>query len=74
MIKMKNNKKITKDMKIKEVIEKYPETLKVFDEFNFHCIGCMAASFETIEQGASVHGIDVEEFVEKLNKSIENEK
>jgi len=64
---MRNNKKINKEMTIKEIIEKYPETLKVFDEYNFHCIGCAAASFETIEDGAKAHGIDVDELVEKLN-------
>lgn len=64
-------KKITKDMKIREVIDDYPETIKVFQDFNFHCIGCMAASFETIEQGVNVHGIDLEKFLNALNKSIE---
>lgn len=61
---------ITKDMKIEEVIKKYPETLEVFEKFGFHCIGCIAASFESIEQGAVAHSIDPDELVEELNGVI----
>ncbi len=63
-------KKITKDMKIEEVIKKYPETIDVFTKHGFHCIGCAAASFESIEQGVEAHGIDVDELIEDLNKAI----
>jgi len=62
---------ITKNMKIDEVLKKYPETAEVFAKHGFHCIGCIAASFESIAQGAVVHGIDVEKLVEDLNKTIE---
>ncbi|MDD3723866.1 MAG: DUF1858 domain-containing protein [Lutibacter sp.] len=61
---------ITKDMKIEEVIQKYPETVEVFMTHGFHCLGCAASNFESIEDGAVVHGIDVEKFVEELNKAI----
>lgn len=64
--------KITKDMRIKEVVEKYPKTLEVFAKYEFHCIGCPAASFETIEDGAKAHGVTVEELIEDLNKSIKD--
>jgi len=40
------DKKITEDMNIKEVIDKYPETVSVFAKYNMGCIGCIAASFE----------------------------
>ena len=62
--------KITKDMKIDEVLKKYPKTAEVFTKHGFHCIGCIAASFESIEQGATAHEVDVEELVKDLNKVI----
>ena len=62
--------KITKQMKIEEVIRKYPETLSVFAEHGFHCLGCAAASFESIEDGAKAHGVTPEEVVEELNRAI----
>lgn len=63
-------KKIDKNMKIDEVLKKYPETAEVFTKHGFHCIGCVAASFESIEQGATVHGVDVKELVKDLNKVV----
>ena len=63
-------KKIDKNMRIEEVIEKHPETLEVFNKYRFHCIGCAAASFESIEDGAKAHNIDIEKLVEELNKVI----
>jgi len=62
--------KITEDMNIKEVIDKYPETIAVFAKYNMGCIGCIAASFEKIKDIAAVHGTDVKEFVKELNNAI----
>jgi hybrid cluster-associated redox disulfide protein len=35
------------------------------------CVGCAAAHFENIEQGASAHGIDVDSLIDDLNKMAE---
>ena len=61
---------ITKDMGILEIAEKYPEVLPVFQQFGMGCIGCMAAHYETLEQGATAHGIDADEMVKALNAAI----
>ena len=62
--------KITADMNIREVLEKYPETIPVFIKNNIGCIGCIAASFENIRDIALVHGIDVKTFLEELNAAV----
>lgn len=62
--------KITKEMKIEEILQKYPKTVEVFIKNGFHCIGCAAASFENIEDGAKAHGIDVGSLIEELNEAI----
>jgi len=64
--------KINEDMNIKEVIDKYPETLGVFAKYNMGCIGCIAASFEKIKDIAGVHGVDVKSFVKDLNSAVKN--
>ncbi|MCK5258195.1 MAG: DUF1858 domain-containing protein [Thermoplasmatales archaeon] len=64
--------KITEDMNIKEVIDKYPETVSVFAKYNMGCIGCIAASFEKIKDIAGVHGVDVNSFVNDLNSAVKN--
>lgn len=66
---MKKNK-ITKDMTFHEVLSKYPKTAQIFLKHNMHCIGCVMASGETIEQGAKAHGIDLKKLLEDLNKSL----
>jgi hybrid cluster-associated redox disulfide protein len=63
--------KITEDMNIKEVIDKYPETVSVFAKYNMGCIGCIAASFESLKDIAAVHGTDVKAFVKDLNAAVE---
>lgn len=65
--------KITKNMKLGEVISKYPKTIEVFLKNGLHCVGCHVASFETIEQGAKAHGMtdkNIEELLKELNKKI----
>ncbi len=62
--------KITEKMNIREVIEKHPEVLPVFQKYNMGCIGCIAASFEKLSDIASVHGVDVKTFVNDLNNAI----
>jgi hybrid cluster-associated redox disulfide protein len=61
---------INKNMSIDEVVRKHPETIPIFEKFGLGCIGCKAALFENIEQGAEVHGIDVETLITSLNSII----
>ena len=63
------NNLITKDMGLVEVLRRFPQTLPVFSKYGIHCIGCSMSAFETIEQGAQAHGINVKKFVEDLNKA-----
>ena len=53
------------------VVEKYPQTAEVFFKHGLHCLGCMAAMFENIEQGALAHGINVDDLIKDLNKAIQ---
>jgi len=59
---------ITKDMGIMEVVAKWPEAADVFMKHGMGCLGCAAARFESIEQGAMAHGMDVEKLMIDLNK------
>lgn len=61
---------ITKDMPLNDIFIKYPETVPVFQGHGLHCIGCFAASFETLEQGAAAHGMDIDKLVKDLNDSV----
>jgi len=57
----------TKDMTFNQALRLSPEVAKVLGGFNLGCVGCMGAANETLAQGASAHGLDVEELLRALN-------
>ena len=61
---------ITKDMSIIDVVQNYPDTAMVFMYAGMGCLGCAAARFENIEQGALAHGIDIDALMEALNEVV----
>jgi hybrid cluster-associated redox disulfide protein len=65
---------ITKDIKIEDVVTQYPETMMVFMKHGLHCVGCHVSAFESIEDGAIAHGINVDALIADLNKVISSRK
>jgi len=65
---------ITKNMMIGELMEKYPNLAEVLtNDYGFHCIGCMGATMETLEEGARVHGLngkEISKMVTALNQLL----
>ncbi len=61
---------ITKDMKIEEVVQQFPETIQVFSRHGVGCLGCSAAQYDSVEQGAVLHGLDTEQLLQELNACI----
>jgi len=62
--------RITKDMPIGQIVERYPATIPVFLKHGLMCIGCALARFENLEQGALAHGIDVNGLLTALNEAV----
>ena len=60
--------KFNKDTKIGELLQVAPEKAEILMEAGMHCLGCPASQAETLEEACEVHGIDVEELVEKINE------
>ncbi len=56
-----------KDTKIGEILEKAPDKAEILLEAGMHCLACPASQAETIEEACAVHGINVDELLEKLN-------
>lgn len=61
---------INKHMTIEQVLRTDMGTAEIFMESGMHCLGCVMASGEDLEQACAVHGIDVDGLVEKLNAYI----
>ena len=60
-------KMIEKTTKIGELLKEAPEKASILLEAGMHCLGCPASQEETLEEACDVHGIDIEEILEKLN-------
>lgn len=60
--------KFNKETKIGELLEMAPEKAEILMEAGMHCLGCPASQAETLEEACEVHGIDVEELLNKINK------
>ena len=60
--------KFNKDTKIGEILDVAPEKADILLSIGMHCLGCPASQAETLEEACMVHGIDVDEVVETLNK------
>ncbi len=65
--------KLTKETMIAEVLEMdyAEEIIPLFTAIGMHCLGCAAASEETVEEACLVHGIDPEAFVSAVNGVID---
>jgi len=57
----------TKDTVIGEVLVKAPEAAPLFLSIGMHCLGCPSSRNESIAEACAVHGVDVDDFLDKLN-------
>lgn len=63
--------KATKDMLILDVLRLNPDVAGILMGHGLHCIGCMLASNETVEQACMVHGIDCDVLMDDVNAFLE---
>ena len=60
-------KEITKDMLIGNILDEDRGTAVFFLEMGMHCLGCPASRGESVAEACAVHGVSVDELVEKIN-------
>ena len=61
---------IMKDTLLSDILEVAPESVPMFLAMGMHCLGCEAASGETLGEACEVHDVDANVFVPKLNEFI----
>jgi hybrid cluster-associated redox disulfide protein len=62
---------ISSDMTITYVLERWPETAKVFHDHNMACVGCAVAPFYAVAEAAVVYGLSPDAFLAELKRAIE---
>ena len=60
--------KIERDTIIGDILEHAPEKADLLLEAGMHCLSCPASQMESLAEACEVHGIDVDELLENLNK------
>ena len=58
------------EMCIEDIVKRYPKTILIFERYGLGCVGCEAALFENVAQGAEIHGVDVNVLIADLNTAI----
>ncbi|MDU1414210.1 MAG: DUF1858 domain-containing protein [Clostridium sp.] len=59
---------VNKSMTIGEIISKNEKAVEILMGFGMGCVGCPSAQAESIEEACQVHGLDVNELIEKLKE------
>ncbi|MFH1825715.1 MAG: DUF1858 domain-containing protein [bacterium] len=62
------DKKLTKEMTIADALKLKPQIAPILMGKGMHCLGCVIAQGENIEQAAEVHGLSAEDLLEELNE------
>ncbi len=65
---MKKKLKITGEMTVAEIMEKYPKTGPILMGYGFQCFGCPMARSETLEALAKSNQLNLDKLLEDLNK------
>ena len=61
---------VRKDTLIGDILDMDRDTAPYFLEMGMHCLGCPSARGESLEEACMVHGVDVNELIEKINKHL----
>ncbi len=68
--------KISRKTKFDQLLAQCPEAAEVLAQRGFHCLGCVLASFETLEEGARAHGLseaEIDQLVAEINQLLEQQ-
>ncbi|NLK28305.1 MAG: DUF1858 domain-containing protein [Clostridiales bacterium] len=61
---------ITKDMTVAQAIAANQNIIPILMDIGMHCIGCPASQGETLEEAALVHGLDPDDFMDRIREEL----
>lgn len=62
---------VNKNMNIMEILQIDEAIAGILMDAGMHCLGCVMAHSEDLEQACAVHGIDADKLVDKINTYLE---
>jgi hybrid cluster-associated redox disulfide protein len=60
----------TTDMVVADVLDRWPETVAVFQQFKTACVGCVMAPFDSLHDVARIYGLDQDALMSALAATI----
>jgi hybrid cluster-associated redox disulfide protein len=63
----------TQEMTVAEVLETWPETVKVFQTLKTACVGCVMAPFDTLADVARIYELELDTVMEALHQAIQSD-
>ena len=66
-----NDMVVNKNTRINEILNAYPEAMKFFNEKQMSCGSCFAVKFDTFENGALMHGMEVTTLIGQLEQFLQ---
>lgn len=57
-----NQENISKETNLMKLVAEHPEVVPILTGYGLHCVGCAFSAFDTLENGAKIHGMDKETF------------
>ncbi len=61
---------VTGDMLVGDILDKHPEAAPVLMACGMHCLGCPSSQMESLNDACMVHGLDINEVLEKVNSNL----
>lgn len=58
---------ITLDHFVAEILDQWPETIRLFLEYRMACVGCSLSSFDTLGDALRAYNLPQEKILEALN-------
>ena len=63
--------KLTADLMVADVLDRWPQTIPVFTHHRMGCVGCAMAPFETLVEVAAIYALDLRCFLNELEQIID---
>jgi hybrid cluster-associated redox disulfide protein len=64
--------KLTNQMTIAEILERWPQTIPIFLRYQTSCVGCSMNIFETLEDAMRIYHLQQTDFFRDLERSIQS--
>ena len=64
---------LSKNITVKELLDHYPQVLRVFMDIGLLCVGCPTEAFHTLADVAREHRLDLNRLLRQITKAIEDD-